>query len=167
MQQMNLLIVLAAAVIPMILGFIWYNPKVFGNAWMKATDMTEEKAKGANMAVVFSVTFIFSFLLAFILQTIVIHQFSILGVLANEPGIMDPTSENGKWLVDFMAKHGNNFRTFKHGALHGTMAGLFIALPIIGTNALFERRGFKYIAINAGYWILVLALMGGTLCAFV
>lgn len=167
MQQMNILILLAAAVIPMILGFIWYNPKVFGNAWMKASDMTEEKIKSSNMALILIVTFVFSFLLAFILQTIVIHQFSLLGILANEPGIMDPTSENGKWLVDFMAKHGNNFRTFKHGALHGTMAGLLIALPIIGTNALFERRGFKYIAINAGYWTICLALMGGTLCAFV
>ena len=164
---MNILILLAAALIPMILGFIWYNPKVFGNAWMKASNVTEEKIKSSNMALVLIVTFVFSFLLAFILQTIVIHQFSLLGILANEPGIMDPTSENGKWLVDFMAKHGNNFRTFKHGALHGTMAGLLIALPIVGTNALLERRGFKYIAINAGYWTICLALMGGTLCAFV
>ena len=164
---MNILIVLATAAIPMILGFIWYNPKVFGNAWMKASDMTEEKIKSSNMALILIVTFVFGFLLAFILQTIVIHQFSLLGILANEPGIMDPTSENGKWLVDFMAKHGNNFRTFKHGALHGTMAGLLIALPIVGINALFERRGFKYIAINTGYWTICLALMGGTLCAFV
>ena len=167
MQQMNILILLAAAVIPMILRFIWYNPKAFGNAWMKASNIPKEKIKSSNMALILIVTFVFSFLLAFILQTIVIHQFSLLGILANEPGIMDPTSENGKWLVDFMAKHGNNFRTFKHGALHGTMAGLLIALPIVGTNALFERRGFKYIAINAGYWTICLALMGGTLCAFV
>lgn len=164
---MNILILLAAAVIPTILRFIWYNPKVFGNAWMKASDMPEEKIKSSNMVLILIVTFVFSFLLAFILQTIVIHQFSLLGILANEPGIMDPTGENGKWLVDFMAKHGNNFRTFKHGALHGTMAGLLLALPIVGTNALFERRGFKYIAINAGYWTICLALMGGTLCAFV
>lgn len=39
MQQMNILILLAAAVIPMILRFIWYNPKVFGNAWMKASNI--------------------------------------------------------------------------------------------------------------------------------
>ena len=37
---------------------------------------------------------------------------------------------------------------------------------VIGINALFERKGFKYIAINAGYWILCLGLMGGVLCAF-
>ena len=44
--------------------------------------------------------------------------------------------------------------------------GLFLALPILGTNALFERKGFKYIAVNAGYWILTIALMGGLLCAW-
>ena len=58
------------------------------------------------------------------------------------------------------------FRTFKHGALHGTMAGIFIALPILGTNALFERKGWKYILINTGYWTVTLAIMGGIICQF-
>ncbi|MFY8184995.1 MAG: DUF1761 domain-containing protein, partial [Bacteroidia bacterium] len=78
---MNILILLAAAVIPMILRFIWYNPKAFGNAWMKASNIPKEKIKSSNMALILIVTFVFSFLLAFILQTIVIHQFSLLGIL--------------------------------------------------------------------------------------
>jgi len=41
-----------------------------------------------------------------------------------------------------------------------------LALPIVGIPALFERKGFNYIAINAGYWIVSMALMGGVLCAF-
>ncbi|MFY9309226.1 MAG: DUF1761 domain-containing protein [Bacteroidia bacterium] len=69
-------------------------------------------------------------------------------------------------IKDFLAKYGNNFRTFKHGVFHGVMAGFTIALPILGTNAMFERKGFKYIAINVGYWIVCLALMGGVICAF-
>jgi hypothetical protein len=32
---MNFLAVPLAAVIPILVGMIWYNPKVFGNAWMK------------------------------------------------------------------------------------------------------------------------------------
>ena len=64
----------------------------------------------------------------------------------------------------FMADYGGAFRTFKHGALHGTMAGVLIALPIIGTNALFDRKSAKYIFINAGYWIVTLAVMGAILC---
>ena len=38
----NIPVVLGAALIPTIVGFIWYNPKVMGEAWMKAAEMTEE-----------------------------------------------------------------------------------------------------------------------------
>lgn len=65
-----------------------------------------------------------------------------------------------------MDKYGNNFRTFKHGAFHGTIGGFFFATPVLCINALFERKSFIYIAINAGYWIITLALMGGVICAF-
>ena len=53
--MLNLPVILGAALIPTVIGFIWYNPKVFGNDWMAAADMTEEKMKGANMALSFSV----------------------------------------------------------------------------------------------------------------
>ena len=44
---------------------------------------------------------------------------------------------------------------------HGFLGGLFIALPILCTNALFEQKGWKYIWINAGYWIVTMTIMGG------
>ena len=56
---------------------------------------------------------------------------------------------------------GTSHRTFKHGAFHGVLTGLFVITPILATSAMFERKGFKYIAINAGYWIICLAIMGG------
>jgi hypothetical protein len=165
-MQVNFLIILIAALVPIILGFIWYNPKTFGPAWMKAAEITEDKMKGANMALVFGLSFLFSFMLAMALQFVVIHQWGLYSILANEPGVKDPTSEVGMMLQNFMAKYGTNFRTFKHGAFHGTITGLMVALPIMGINALFERKGFKYIAINTGYWTVCLALMGGIICAF-
>ncbi|MDO9187217.1 MAG: DUF1761 domain-containing protein [Bacteroidia bacterium] len=165
-MHINFMIILVAALVPMVLGFIWYNPKVLGTVWMNAAGITEDKMKGANMALIFSLSFFLSFLLAFSVQFMVIHQYSVYSILANEPGITDPTSEVGLMIQDFMAKYGTNFRTFKHGALHGTLAGFMIALPILGTNAMFERKGFKYIAVNCGYWIVCLALMGGIICAF-
>ena len=67
----------------------------------------------------------------------------------------------------FFETYGNRFRTFKHGALHGTIAALFFSLPILGTMSLFERKGFRYIAIHVGYWVVTLALMGGALCQFI
>lgn len=162
----NILIIALAAVVPTVTGFIWYNPKVFGNAWMKAAEMTDEKIKGANMLVILGISVVLSFLLAFSIQYLAIHQLSMYSILLNEPGFGDPNSEVMIYLDDFMKKYGTNFRTFKHGALHGTLAGFTIALPILATNALFERKGFKYIAINGGYWIVTMAIMGGIICQF-
>jgi hypothetical protein len=162
----NFLILLLAALVPMVMGFIWYNPKVFGTAWMQASGITEDKMKGANMGVVFGVSFVLSFFLAFGLQFIVIHQYGVQSALMTNESIKDANSELGMYFTNFMAKYGHNFRTFKHGALHGTITGLFLALPILGTNALFEKKGFKYIAINVGYWTVTMALMGGIICQF-
>jgi len=162
----NFLIILLAALVPMATGFIWYNPKVLGTVWMREAGLTEEKIKSTNMALVLGVSFLLSFILAFSIQFMVIHQWSIYSILANEPGIKDPNSEVSMMIKGFMEKYGNNFRTFKHGVLHGVLAGIMIALPILGTNALFEHKSFKYIAVNVGYWILTLGLMGGILCAF-
>jgi hypothetical protein len=156
-----------AALIPIAIGAIWYNPKVFGTAWMNASGMTEEKAKGANMALVFGLTYFFSLLVAASLMAMTIHQTHIFSLFANDPTAMDPTSEAGMMLKGFMDKFGSNFRTFKHGAFHGALVGIFFAMPIMVINSLFERKGFKYNAINAGYWIVSLSIMGGFVCAFV
>ena len=75
--------------------------------------------------------------------------------------------EQGKKLYDsFMASYGKNFRTFKHGAFHGTLTGIMFILPVIATGALFEQKSFKYVMVNAGYWVVTIALMGGVICQF-
>ncbi|NOT37211.1 MAG: DUF1761 domain-containing protein [Saprospiraceae bacterium] len=43
------LAIFIGGLIPMILGFIWYHPKVFGGAWMKSLGFTEESLKEGNM----------------------------------------------------------------------------------------------------------------------
>ena len=65
-----------------------------------------------------------------------------------------------------MDEFGNMHRSFGHGALHGAIAGIFLVLPLLGINALFERKGFKYILINVGYWTLTLAIMGAIVCGW-
>lgn len=160
-METNWLAVLVAALVPTVIGFIWYNPKVFGNAWMKAADMTEEKIKGGNMPLIFGLSFLLSLMLAFITQTLVIHQMSLPGLFVPSPG-----PEADEFLQTFIEKYGTLHRTFTHGTVHGVLFGLFLVMPILATNAMFERKGFKYIAINAGYWIVTLALMGGILCAW-
>jgi hypothetical protein len=163
-MQYNVIILFVSALIPLLIGFIYYSPKVFGTIWMKEAGVTEEKMKGSNMAKILLMAYVFSVMLASILISLVIHQMSVFSILANTPGINDPNSEVSLWLKDFMAKYGNNFRTFKHGALHGVISALFFAWPVIGINALFERRSARYTAIHVGYWVITLALMGGVIC---
>lgn len=151
-------ILFVAALIPMVIGFVWYNPNVFGKAWMEASGMTDEKVKGGNMALIFGLSFVLAVLLSFAIHPMVIHQFGVESIFFHDP-------ENPAKAA-FMAEYGDRFRTFKHGALHGVIGGIAVALPILGTNALFERKGFKYVAVNAGYWIVTMGLMGGVICQF-
>ncbi len=164
----NFLFVALAALIPLAVGFVWYNPKIgFGNAWMKAAEINEDKIKGANMILIAGLTYLFSFFISAALLSITIHQMGFYSTLASEPGFLtDPNAEVTTYFNNFMATYGDRFRTFKHGALHGTIAGITLALPIVAINALLERRGFKYIAIHVGYWVISLALMGGVICQF-
>lgn len=165
-MDFNFSIVFAATAIPLIIGFIWYHPKVFGTAWMKATGMTPENAKKSNMWVTFGLTILFSFFMASILMSLVVHQIHVAALLTNQADSGDPNSASMTLLNRFMELYGKSYRTFKHGAFHGTLTGIFLALPIVAINALFEQKGFKYIAINAGYFIVSMALMGGLICAF-
>ena len=159
-MEINFLALLVAALSTLAVGFIWYNPKVLGTIWMKESGMTEEKMKGANMAMIFGLSLLYAFFISFILQMLTIHQFGALGMVGGDPTIAKPS------YTEFMADYGNAFRTFKHGSLHGFMTGLFLALPIIGTNALYERRSFKYTLITGGFWIVCCMIMGGIICAW-
>jgi len=147
-----------AAVAALVIGAIWYNPKVFGNVWMRESGMTEEKMKGANMFKIFGLSLVFAGMLSILLMQLTIHQTGAMGMVGGDIDTALPSFEA------FMADYGNAFRTFKHGALHGTMFGIFGALPILGTIALFERKSAKYIFINAGYWIVTLGVTGAIIC---
>jgi hypothetical protein len=166
MVKINLLVTVLAALVPIIIGSIWYNPKVFGKAWIKATGLTEEELRKTNMVKVFGLSLLFSLMLSSAMNMIVIHQFHFLSALMNEPGLNDAGTEVNAYVMDFFNKYGHNFRTFKHGMLHGTIAGIFMAMPIIGILALFERKSGKYIMIHTGYWIICMMLMGGIICQF-
>ena len=61
MDYMNFPAILVAGISALVVGFIWYNPKVFGGAWMKAAGMTDEQVKGGNMAKIFGLALLFCF----------------------------------------------------------------------------------------------------------
>ncbi|WP_396143349.1 DUF1761 domain-containing protein [Flavobacterium sp.] len=162
MELINFKAIFVASFSSLIVGFIWYNPKVFGTIWMNETGMTEEKARQSSMLKVFGLTLVLSFMLAFIMPTFVIHQFGALGMIGG-PSEVEKAMPS---YLAFLSDYGNVFRTYKHGALHGSMIGLFVALPVIATNCLFEQKSFKYAAITSGYWIIVMTIMGAIICGW-
>jgi hypothetical protein len=131
----NWLAIIVASLSTLVVGFIWYNPKVLGTLWMKSLNLKEEDLKKSNMGLIFGVATILAFMLSLFLTLYVQHG-------------------------------GEEHATFRHGSFHGALAGIFVILPAMVTNALFERRNFAYMAINVGYWIVCCSIMGGILCAW-
>ncbi|MDA9773619.1 DUF1761 domain-containing protein [Saprospiraceae bacterium] len=159
----NFYMLFVSALIPLIIGAIYYNPKVVGSAWMKTNGFTDKDLEGANMPLIFGLTFVFGIFISLMFSFIVIHQTATFSMLM--PNIMESGSAEMIAFNDLMTQYGGNFRTFGHGAGHGVMFTVLFVLPLIAINALFERRGWKYIFIHTGFWLINLALMGGLLCA--
>jgi len=136
MEGVNWLSIVIATLIPTVMGFIYYNPKVFGNAWMQSLGKTEEELKPDNMAVIMIVSLILSLLLSFFLL-----------------GFNNGEGQEGE------------FDTFKHGAFHGAFLAIMVAIPVLVTNGLFEKKSWKNALINSVYWIITITLMGGVLDA--
>jgi len=158
-MEINIYSLLLAALSTLVVGFVWYHPKVFGKIWMKESGMTQEKMKGGNMLVTFAVALVYAFFMSIILQFLVIHQFGALSMVGGDASKALPS------YTAFMTDYGHAFRTFKHGALHGFLTGLFMILPVIGTGALYEKRSFKYTLVTGGFWVVSFTVMGGIICS--
>ena len=90
--------------------------------------MTEEKAKQSNMILTFGLAVVLAFIAAFYIYATV-----MFGGSPEDPhGV--PESMN-----------------FGHGAFHGAILGLFVVMPAMVTNALFEQKSFKYMFVNVGF----------------
>ncbi len=158
-MEFKLLPLIVAALSTLVVGFVWYHPKVFGTVWMRESGTNPAEGKGPNMALVFGMSLFYAFMISLILQHLVIHQW---GAYASTVEIdADPSI-----FENYMKAYGSTYRTFQHGMLHGFMSGLFFALPVIGTNALYERRSWRYTLVTGGYWIIACMIMGGIICAW-
>lgn len=158
-MEFNLIAILVAALVPMILGFIWYGPMLFQKAWMKESGVTEEKMKSGNMGVIFGVSLLLSVILAFFTQFLVVHEMGVMGMTEGQI--------EGETAQAFINEWAGKYRSFGHGALHGAMAGVMFVFPIMATNGLFERKSWKLTLINAGYWTVALAIMGAIIGGWV
>jgi hypothetical protein len=142
--HINWLAIALATIAPMVIGFIYYHPKVLGGVWMKANGFTLESVGNGPKPIMFLVCLLLSFMLAFWCWT----QFA------------DPHQTN----ID---AEGNphDYTTFGHGVVHAVGYALLVVIPILGTMSVFEKRPFSWVWVNALYWFLTLATMCGIISA--
>lgn len=166
MEQPNWWIFLLTALVPLVLGFIWYHEKVFGNVWMRTAEISEERAQSGNMIKIFGLTYVFSILACYILAMITVHQSAIFQLFFMDPAFNESGSQMLTDATEFMDKYGGRHRSFGHGVIHGMEAALLLGLTFIGIPALFERRPFKYTMIHVGFWMACFGIMGGIICQY-
>ncbi len=145
MEGINWLAIGVATLIPMVVGFVYYHPKVLGGIWMRANGFTLESVGNGPKPIMYLVCLGMSFLLAFWCCV----QF------------LDPHQTN----IDF---DGNpkDWKTFRHGVVHGISYGLFFVFPVLGTLSIFEKKPFSWVLVNTGYWLITLCVMCGIVSAW-
>ena len=138
--DVNLLAIAVAALVPNIVGALYYGP-LFGGAWRAALGKTKAELKPTNEALVYGSALLLSVCIAFFLNF-------MIGMSHREVG------DAGQLIF-------SSPRTFGHGAFHGTAISLLLVAPIITCLGLFHRYTAKVILLNVAYWVLCLAIMGG------
>jgi hypothetical protein len=67
-SEINWLSVILSTLAAFVLGSLWYSPVLFGRVWQREINLSDEEIKRANMAVIFGVSFVFSFIAALTLE---------------------------------------------------------------------------------------------------
>lgn len=134
--DVNLVAVVAAMLLSIVIGMLWYSPALFMNTWMKEMGMKKkdiEKAKKKGMAK----TYVLMALSAFVTAYVLAHFVQIMAASTFVAGM-----QTGFWI----------------------WLG-FVATVLLG-SVLWEMKSIKYYAINASYQLVSLALAGGLLAVW-
>ena len=142
MQSINWWAVLIAGISSFVVGGIWYSPGLFGKAWMKENNFTEEQIKnGGNKGKIFGATLIFSLVMA-----------ANLGMFLADSPATCPTGCAQRTDVTW-------------GAMAGFLAGIW-TFCAIAIHSLFELKTWRLILINGFYSLIALTLMGAIIGAW-
>ncbi|MCR4326487.1 MAG: DUF1761 domain-containing protein [Candidatus Roizmanbacteria bacterium] len=130
---MEYLAVLLAAILNMIVGYLWFSPPLFMKPWMRLYGLTEKdmkKTKPSQMMRIYGACFVAGLMVAAVLQRLIY-------------GVTDPG--------------------FINGAFTGFILGFGIVLLTALPHYLFLQRPLRAWLIDFGYPAVSLTLMGGLL----
>lgn len=122
-----------AVVAQMVIGYIWFHPAVMGKTYAKSLGVAYENMKPANPGMAYGLMVVFTLLFTL-------------------------------FMVTNVTGHGHEdakFHTFQHGIAHGAFLSILVLIPILGTIANFENRGWGWLLTHLGHWFLRIAVAGG------
>lgn len=131
--EVNYLAVFLAAVVSIILGFLWYSPFVLGKPWMKEKGFTEESLKKAQkeMGKLYGVSFVISLITAYVLFHIMTMSTAFFHYSALQTGLMS-----------------------------GFFVWLGFMMPVQLTAAIFGNKNWRLFGIDTGYQLVSILGMG-------
>ena len=166
MELFNFYILLLTAFIPLIIGFIWYQPNVFGEKLAATTGASIEQITQPKSLGQLTLIYLFGLLLSYIMLLLSVHQIGVFQLFFLDSSFADTSSEFRSFTNDFLAKYGSRHRTFGHGMIHGAEASFFFSLAILGISALLTGKSLKSIWVHVGFWVVTCSLIAGVICAF-
>lgn len=151
----NWLVILASALIPFFIAFIWFHKNLFGGeTWHTITEMPSAKAASPVKPFKLFLSILLNALIAFGMYLLTIHESGVFGMVGGDTELMKTGSA-----AAFLAEYGGNFHTFTHGIAHGLAATIFFILPVLGYVVIFEKKSAKYFWVYLSYWYVSLTLM--------
>ena len=135
----NYMAVIAAAIVSIVLGFIWYGP-LFGKQWMSAMGFTKEhmdKAKAKGMTMNYILMAVGSLVMAYVLSHVTSFAMAYMKVTGYSAGL-----SSGFWIwLGFIA-------------------------PVTMGDQLWGGKPWRLFPIVAGYYLVSLMAMGALLAAW-
>lgn len=124
--------VLVAAIVTMVLGYIWFGP-LFGKLWMRLNGFTMEtmSAQKGKMAQMYIIMFIGALVTAYVLAGVHIFASTYLNIGGIDSGI-----------------------------LAGFMSWLGFTAPVTVNYTLTTQKSWKLWAVNSGYYLVSFVVMG-------
>ena len=166
MDLFNFYILPISALIPLILGFVWYQPKVFGTRLVNNIGESIEQITLPKSIGKIGLIYLFGLFLSYIMTLVSVHQIGVFQLFFMDASFADTSSEFRTFTNDFLAQYGTRHKTFGHGMVHGAEASFFFSLAILGINALLTGKSLKSIWVHVGFWVVCCSLMAGINCAF-
>ncbi|MEN9561726.1 MAG: hypothetical protein RIQ56_999 [Candidatus Parcubacteria bacterium] len=129
MIELSLFSIVVCGIFNVLIGFVWYHPKVFGTYWMKASGISPETAeKGKKMMPV-------AVFCAFLAAMTIAWVLGFLGIAIGVYDWVGAVFDLALWVwLGFIA-------------------------PILLGAVLWEGKPFKLYLVNSLYWLLALIVM--------